>query len=201
MKSENNGNLIWISFSTGLISGQSGQSVGAFRCVEDKLLIPAQSFTDNGDGTIKDNLHGLIWQKCYKDQDKNTCAGDPFGFITWDDAITYCKNLTLTGRRWRLPNKNELLSLVDYNSYNPAINSTYFPNVNNTNSATSNGKTHINNDWSSTEFSNGLYAYPVNFLNGGSGNGWIHIWRRDFSNGGGNYDYYGFRARCVTNAD
>ena len=42
--------------------------------------------------------------------------------ITWKDAINYCENLNLDRKSdWRLPNKNELLSIVDYNRENPAI--------------------------------------------------------------------------------
>ena len=44
--------------------------------------------------------------------------------------MTYCENLTLPAggySDWRLPNRNELQSIVDYSRYNPAIDTTYFP--------------------------------------------------------------------------
>ena len=82
-------------------------------------LISVPSYTDNGNGTITDNVTGLIWQK----QDDNTAK-------TWDDAKTYCSNLSLGGQTgWRLPTRIELISLVDYGAYQPAVNATYFPNV------------------------------------------------------------------------
>ncbi len=41
---------------------------------------------------------------------------------SWSDAIKYCEDLNFAGYSdWRLPNKNELLSIVDRTKYNPAI--------------------------------------------------------------------------------
>ena len=60
---------------------------------------------------VTDNDTGLIWQDSSDIQD-----------LEWKEAITYCENLTLEGYSdWRLPNKNELLSIVDLEKYNPAI--------------------------------------------------------------------------------
>ena len=77
------------------------------------------NFVDNGDGTISDTSTGLMWQK----------ATAP-GTYTWEQALTYCENLTLAGiSDWRLPNRNELQSIVDYSRYNPAIDTTFFPDT------------------------------------------------------------------------
>ena len=78
------------------------------------------NFIDNGDGTITDTVTGLMWQK----------ATAP-GTYTWEQALTYCENLTLAGdySDWRLPNRNELQSIVDYSRYNPAIDTTFFPDT------------------------------------------------------------------------
>ncbi len=45
--------------------------------------------------------------------------------ISWQKAIDYCEALTLDGGKWRLPNINELHSIVDRNRYNPAIKSSF----------------------------------------------------------------------------
>jgi hypothetical protein len=42
---------------------------------------------------------------------------------TWDNAVGYCQDLELGGYTdWRMPSRQELLSIVDYGRYNPAIN-------------------------------------------------------------------------------
>jgi len=52
------------------------------------------------------------------------------GYYTWQQALSYCESLTLAKYAdWRLPNKNELQSIVDYSRYDPAINTTYFPST------------------------------------------------------------------------
>jgi hypothetical protein len=75
------------------------------------------SYTDQGDGTVKDDVTGLIWQK--------TVASTQA--YSWTAAQTYCQTLTLAGRTWRLPTRIELLSIVDFTRTSPAIDTTAFP--------------------------------------------------------------------------
>ena len=92
------------------------------------------NYVDNGDGTVSDTDTELMWQK----------ATD-LGTYTWQQVLPYCENLILNNDGewtngtpnvsgvkyddWRLPNRNELQSLVDYSRHVPAINTTYFPNT------------------------------------------------------------------------
>lgn len=79
------------------------------------LFAAFNSTTINGDVIVTDSTTGLIWQKTYV-SDKN-----------WLEALDYCKNLTYAGYTdWRLPDKNELASLINYGKRNPASN---FPNM------------------------------------------------------------------------
>jgi hypothetical protein len=81
---------------------------------------PDPRFTDVGDGTVIDNLTGLIWLK-----DANC-----FGERTFAQALSDCNTLehracglsddSIAGD-WRLPNVKELLSLIDYGSVFPAL--------------------------------------------------------------------------------
>jgi len=78
------------------------------------------SYTVNGDGTVTDNVTGLMWQR----EDDNVAR-------TWANAITYCEGLTLAGHAdWRLPDEYELQSIMDYGRYNPAIDTAAFPETN-----------------------------------------------------------------------
>lgn len=69
---------------------------------------PSPRFTNNNDGTITDNLTGLMWTQ---DADPTT------GKVDWDSALAYATSLnsgTAFGYAdWRLPNKNELASLLN----------------------------------------------------------------------------------------
>ncbi len=100
-------------------------------------------FHDNGDGTVSDLSTGLMWQK-------NSVQG-----ISWQDGLAYCQGLQLGGHSdWRLPDVNELISLVDYAQSSPSINGQYFTNT----------STHY---WSSTTYpSDPAKAYHVCFLRG-----------------------------------
>jgi hypothetical protein len=74
------------------------------------------SYTDNGDGTVTDNVTGLMWA-----QDQST---DSKG---WVEAATYCENLTLGGYSdWRMPSIKELWSITDKSSGWPYVDTTYF---------------------------------------------------------------------------
>ena len=82
---------------------------------------PTPRFTDNGDGTVTDNLTGLIWLK-----NANRFAATK----TWAEALSACNSLAddgtnltdgSTAGQWRLPNIKELQSLLHYGVYNPAL--------------------------------------------------------------------------------
>jgi hypothetical protein len=76
------------------------------------------SYSDNGDGTVTDNVTKLVWQKSVTSSQA----------YSWCDAINYCATLTLAGRTWRLPTRIELLSLVDF-THGGAIDKTAFPGL------------------------------------------------------------------------
>jgi hypothetical protein len=73
----------------------------------------AMRFTDHGDGTVTDNLTGLMWSKN---------ANPAGGTKTWQEALDYVKTLSTGGHSdWRLPNRKELFSLIDRSKYDPAL--------------------------------------------------------------------------------
>jgi hypothetical protein len=81
---------------------------------------PNPRFTDNGDGTVTDNLTGLVWLKDAKRFEREG----------WYTALNDCNSLADDGTSltdgsqvgdWRLPNVRELQSLIDYGRYSPAL--------------------------------------------------------------------------------
>ena len=94
---------------------------------------------------VTDTETGLIWQKTY-------VSGK-----TWQQALSYCESLTYAGYSdWRLPDKNELASLINYEKYYPASD---FPDM------------PSKYFWSSSTYVNYTdYAWGVGFGNGGVDN-------------------------------
>jgi hypothetical protein len=129
----------------------NGQNMGGsnpVRCVSGDTP-PSFEYTDNGDGTVLDRRTKLIIQKCSNGQtySAGTCVGG-LGTISWSAALTYCNSLTLAGRSWRLPNLNELVSLMDMSKTAPFFDTTIFPN-----------QTTANFHSSTTLMSNTAYNY------------------------------------------
>lgn len=90
---------------------------------------PTTDFIDNGDGTVFHKTTGLIWQRCSLGQiwDVNQCTGKPADY-PWVEALQQAELNTFTGvNDWRVPNKNELASIVEYRCHAPAINNQIFP--------------------------------------------------------------------------
>jgi len=99
-------------------------------------------------GVVTHSKTILQWQDDYSDN------GNSIKQATWTAAIDYCEGLNLDGGGWRLPNKKELLSIVDYSRHNPAID-TIFAN------------TTSSHYWSSTTHANYTSnAWIVYFGNG-----------------------------------
>jgi hypothetical protein len=88
--------------------------------------IPEPRFMDNKNGTVTDNLTGLIWLK-------NTKC---FGMMDWEDAQRAVKSLKdgdcgpdpalmlsdgSSAGEWRMPTMSELCTLIDFSRRDPAL--------------------------------------------------------------------------------
>lgn len=90
---------------------------------------PAARFTIHKDGTVTHNSTGLVWMRCSLGQswDGKTCTGDALA-LNWQKALQAASQHTFAGHSdWRLPNKNELASIVEERCAAPAINDKIFP--------------------------------------------------------------------------
>lgn len=143
-------NAIYVYFLNGLVDLFDKTAVLRARCVSGSSKDYISSFTDNGDGTIKDNTTGLTWEKCSKGLSGTSCGTGTATTYTWTNALAAC-----TGS-WRLPTVNELKSIMDSTKTSaPGIDAAYFP-------ATVNGRY-----WSSSTFSNvTTQAWYVSFTDG-----------------------------------
>lgn len=131
---------------------------------------PTTRFTDNFNGTITDNLTGLIWTTDAKLMNSPTYSyldtdGTVDGRTDWQSALDFAAQLraeTYAGQTdWRIPNIIELKSLMNYGATSTAA------------WLTSNGFANVGTYyWSSTTYtaydnaSNHAQAWPVDFSSG-----------------------------------
>lgn len=95
----------------------------------------------NGDGTVTDQVTQLMWQRCRHGRSGADCTTSTvtdnraaliatsgsvdFG---WRETLRAAASSTVGGfSDWRVPNFNELVSLVDFHSH--SVNSSAFPNL------------------------------------------------------------------------
>jgi hypothetical protein len=79
----------------------------------------APSFTDNGDGTVTDNVTALMWQQS---PDANGDGDiDATDKMSYNNAVAQAGELDLGGYTdWRLPTIKELYSLIDFSGIDPS---------------------------------------------------------------------------------
>lgn len=116
-------------------------------------------FKDNGDQTMTDRLTGLVWSKGGSAPGHAAC--NPGSQQNSQDALDYIKCLNINNylgkSDWRLPNRNELASLVNRGQANSAdwLNSSGFHNV------------RAGSYWSSSTYPDTTWnAWSVNMLDG-----------------------------------
>jgi hypothetical protein len=138
-------------------TGQSTSYAGGDdAAVHAGVAWPAIRFVDNLDGTVTDRLTGLVWLK----------DADCKGALTWSVALASANQLASgqcglrdgsTAGQWRMPNANELESLVDVAQSAPALSAGHpFTQVNQSNAY-----------WSSTTYAAGnLSAMAIRFTDG-----------------------------------
>ncbi|MBQ3368536.1 DUF1566 domain-containing protein [bacterium] len=107
--------------STDDFYGQDAQYAALGYCLPQSFTIDD---TVASEKTIIDNNTDLEWQQILSSA------------ITWSNAKTYCENSNYGAHNdWRLPNPQELLSIVDNNRYASAVDTTYFPDMKSTGTA------------------------------------------------------------------
>lgn len=125
----------------------------------------ASAFTDNGDGTVTDNVTGLMWEKLSDDGTIHDCDNT----YTWATAVSG-KIATLNAGPfagygdWRLPNVRELETLKNFGTGNPATFSAFNSGCVATCTVLTCSCTRSLFHWSSsTSHSTPTYAWKVDF--------------------------------------
>lgn len=94
------------------------------------IATPTTDFMDHGDGTVTHFSTGLMWKRCAEGLTGSACTSGTAITPTWDAAFDLAESSTFAGYDdWRVPNIKELLSIVETCGYDPAINTSVFPNV------------------------------------------------------------------------
>ncbi len=154
-------------------TGQTQSYTNTFGEDHDYLINPP-SYTDNHNGTVTDNVTGLMWQQQGSGQAYTWYQAAGVYDATYNPTTqNVCQAQTTGGYSdWRLPTKKELVSIVDYGRYSP--NASINPIFNVVASCY----------WSSTTWPYASdYAWYVNFNDGPSSKYF--------------YKYYSFYVRCV----
>ena len=117
---------------------------------------PTSSFVNNNDGTVTHALTGLMWKRCSQGASGPDCAAGAPATMSWQSALGAALADTTAGHGdWRVPNKKELESIIEFCGFSPAINQTIFP------------ATIASTYWSSTTYApDPATAFDVNFATG-----------------------------------
>ena len=119
-------------------------------------------FTLKG-GIIKDLNTKLEWQNNFINKVPE---------LSWNKAVDYCENLSLNGDNWRLPNKEELISIIKKEKTGLSLDTIFL-----------NKSVTAFTYWTSSKAEdNGRFSWGVSF-----GDGWV-----------GRYNQrYSLKVRCV----
>ncbi len=111
-----------------------------------------------GENIVLDVVTALVWKQCPQGLSGAACAVGSASLLTWSGALTAADGENFGGfGDWRLPNRNELRSLVERGCWAPAINTTLFPGTTNA------------SVWSSTtRVALTTHAWAVSFGDGGT---------------------------------
>lgn len=101
-----------------------------------KIQIPPTAQEEqfqHGDEEKTITVNSLMWAKCIEGLDGDKCENGSPTLFTWQEAVERQRKVNKVGfadhTDWRLPTLVELLSLVERQCQDPAINPNHFPNT------------------------------------------------------------------------
>lgn len=114
--------------------GLSGPALGECQGDENPAVpvaTPSERFLDLGSGMVRHRPTGLVWSRCAIGQawTGSECSGEST-LLDWTAALSAASNADHAGLTdWRLPNRNELISIIESRCFEPAINGAIFPDT------------------------------------------------------------------------
>lgn len=110
------GSLCWL--------GGSVATVAAQECTGQPQVTATGRFSVNTNGTVIDQQSGLMWKQCLEGQRGTGCVGvaTPLSWEGADNSAVAASRGRFAGYSdWRLPNVDELRSIVEPQCREPAI--------------------------------------------------------------------------------
>jgi hypothetical protein len=135
-------------------SDSDGNSISCAGSGQDGAVQAGQAFsyTDNGDGTITDNVTGLAWEKLSSDNSDHDYSKS----YTWAQAFDKVAALNTANfgghNDWRLPNLRELQSLVTLKAADVTVELAFDANCVDGCTVTTCSCTSASEYWSSTSY-------------------------------------------------
>lgn len=110
-----NSEKAWMLGENGEITSVDKADTNSVICVKHGFDTVQNRFSATAE-TVKDSDSGLMWQK------------QPVASVTWEKALSYCEEVSTADKfDWRLPNRNELASLINYEKENGVVSD--FPGI------------------------------------------------------------------------
>lgn len=138
--------ITWLSVPVVVLALAAGAGAGV-SCDNENSAVrattPSTAFMQHEDGTVTHLATGLMWMRCSLGQtwDSATvvCDGSASGYV-WNDALNAVLSFNAPGGisgeagfaghdDWRMPNKNELATIVEESCSFPAVNAILFPST------------------------------------------------------------------------
>ncbi len=124
--------LATLFFSAGFVLSNLPNAYAQVCHADASPTTPLRRFVDMGNGTVGDQNTGLMWKKCLEGQMGAKCFGTATAY-PWELAQQRAQalnNQRFAGYTdWRLPTRQELLSIVEQQCENPSANLQIFPHT------------------------------------------------------------------------
>lgn len=118
-----------LGLSAALMQTAHAQCAGGSENPNIESATPSADFRPLADGFVSHRPTQLVWQRCALGQSwtGSSCSGSAL-LLDWAAALQAADDHEQAGQTdWRLPNRNELASIIEPRCHSPAINGEAFP--------------------------------------------------------------------------